>query len=70
MSIVTDPTVEYLQCDELFVGIVYNSAQHVSMIQTIKYYFKTRGLSSASFNETSWENYVINPKMYRNMNLA
>ena len=37
----------------------------VSIIQTIKYYLKTRGLSSASFYDASWDT-----KLYRNMKLA
>ena len=42
----------------------------VSMIQIIKYYLKTRRLSSASFYNASRENYAMNPKLYRNMKLA
>ena len=42
----------------------------VSMIQTIKYYSKTRRLSSASFYDVSRDNYVMYPKLYRNMKLA
>ena len=42
----------------------------VSMIQIIKYYLKTRQLSSASLYDASWDNYAMNPKLYRNMKLA
>ena len=39
----------------------------VSIIQTIKYYLKTRRLSSASFYDASRDNYAMNPKLYRNI---
>ena len=42
----------------------------VSMFQTIKYYLKTRGLSSASFYDASRDNYAMNTKLYRSMKLA
>ena len=63
----------YVYCNSSYGGmssVCWNSIQLVSMNQTIKYYLKTRGLSSASFYDASQNDYVMNLKLYRNMKFA